>query len=204
MSLQNALPVGGWQTFFNLGGLAGALSLIWQIATTTRQRLRAPRLRFLEFAQNRDVFNFRVGAPGPGEDRRYVTLQVRNAGKKYARGCVARARATSADGKGVSREVALHWADTSVNYQTTGQSNVDIAPSGDWRLDVAFSRSTTPQCWLASHSALYGNYLGDAELPEGEYRVEVSVTFDDGDEEKAVLRLVSPKVWHELNAVLDR
>ena len=123
-----------WQTFFNLGGIAGALSLIWQMANTIREQYRKPRLEISELVQNKDIFNVKIEPPAEPDERRYVTVQVKNGGRRYARGCVARARATPLSGVGEAKEVTLHWADAPVMYRTTGESHVDIAPGGSmWR-----------------------------------------------------------------------
>jgi hypothetical protein len=75
-----SLPSHQWQTFFNLGGMAGALSLLWQIANTARDQFRKPRLQIREFARSRDIFNINGGAP---DETRYVTLQIKNIGRRH-------------------------------------------------------------------------------------------------------------------------
>ena len=164
--MEPAAPPSLWQTFFNLGGIAGALSLLWQVTNTIREHYRKPRLRILEFVQNRDIFNVRFDAPASPDERRYVTMQVKNVGRRYARGCVARATATPISGVSATRQVSLHWADTPIVYRTTGESQVDIAPGGLWRLDVAFSSKRGVTC-LASDSALYGSYYSGRRASAG-------------------------------------
>jgi len=191
-----------WQTFFNLGGIAGALSLIWQVSNTLRERARRARLEIVDFIANRDIFNVRWNSSLGSDDVRFVTLQVRNKGRRYARGCVARAVAVPSSGIGEEKEVPLHWADTAVTYQTTGQPPVDIAPGGSWRLDVAFSRSSGQAAWLASTSALNGNHFNDSQLTTGQHSITIRVSFDDGDDASYRLRLTSSVLWSELNAAV--
>jgi hypothetical protein len=186
-----------WQTFFNLGGIAGAVSLLWQIANTARDQFRRPRLEILEFIQNRDIFNVRLDS---SDESRYITVQVKNVGRRYARGCVARAKAIPCAGRREAKEIALHWADTPITFRTCGESYVDIAPGGTWRLDVAFSNKVRQGACLASLSALHGNYFSDAELVAGQHMVEIKVTFEDGNYAMSRLRLTSSPTWHELNA----
>jgi len=172
------------------------------VANTIREQYRKPRLQVLELAQNRDIFNVRIEAPSEPDERRYVTVQVKNVGRRYARGCVARARATLSPGVGGVKEVPLHWADTPVVFRTAGESHVDIASGSAWRLDVAFSRRVGA-AWLASESALFGNYYSDAELVPGQHRVEILVTCDDSNTAVSHLRLAVSRVWHELNAAVE-
>jgi hypothetical protein len=192
-----------WQTLFNLGGVAGALSFLWNLGTALRQRSRRPRLEFSDFVSSRDIFNVQMHPPATPESRRYLTLKVINIGKKSARGCVARAKAQRLSGAGSERTVSLHWADVAISYQSTGAAPVDISPGGEHRLDIAFSSSLRGGCHLASHSALHGHYYDDFRLDEGEFRVEIGVTFEDGDEAEYKLLIVSPAVWDRLEAAID-
>ena len=186
----------GWQTFFNLGGMAGAFSLIWQIARQAREYHRRPRLGCRKFAP-RDVFSFDCPED---EHRRVVTLVIQNIGRKSARGCIARATAQPLLGTGSLKSVALHWADIPIAYSSTGEAPVDIPAGGERRLDIAFCTSLREGCWLASLSAMNGNHLGDAELSEGDYRVDICVRFEDGDDCKYRLRIFAPRKWADLNA----
>ena len=79
-------------------------------------------------------------------------------------------------------------------------SGVDISPGGTWRLDVAFSNRTRQGTYLATHSALYGNYLPDAELTHGQHILEIRVTFDDGNYAMTRLQLMAA-AWDQLDAV---
>jgi hypothetical protein len=189
-----------WQAFFSLGGIAGALSLIWQLTSAFRNRLRRPQLRILDLNRKLDIFSFE---PGPGDKVRFVTVQVQNIGRQYASRCIARARIRPLPGTEARREVALHWADTPVIYRTTGESHVDIAPGGQWRLDVAFAKPSAQVAWLATESALYGNFFGDAELPPAQHDIELRVTFEDGNDAVRLLRITSSQKWDELDATFD-
>jgi hypothetical protein len=187
-----------WQTFFNLAGVAGATSLIWQICAAFQTHRRRARLRIM-IPDETDIFD--ISWKDPVEERRYITCNVKNVGRRTARGCVARAIATSVKAAGQPQEVPLHWADTELTYNTTGCGTVDIPPGSAWRLDVAISRSPMARCWLASIAALRGEVPGLA-LPEGAYNVEIIVTFDDGNEDRVSLRLGSPTDWHGLYATV--
>jgi hypothetical protein len=193
-----------WQAFFNLGGIAGALSLIWQIATYIKEHLHRARLQCEPFEPLGGIMD--VPFPESGQSERYVTLKVKNIGRRYARESVAHATATPVHGGAPTKTVQLHWAEDSPPMNpATGTTlakvtAVDIEPNGTKRLDVAFSSSRRPGCCLASLPALNGNYLGDSHLERGEYRVEVRVTSDNGQVSTSVLQLSSPQVWHDLNA----
>jgi len=189
----NTTMESSWLTFVNLGGLAGALSLIWQVTNTLVERSRRPRLRCREPV----IFNVEKYRGGP-DTFRFITLPVQNVGRKSALGCVARATAIPLSGQGSRREVWLHWADTPF---PDGEVSVpvNIAPSGQWRLDVAFSRSSGSSRWLASHRALAGHFSEDAELGQGEYKLEIRITFEDGNVAKSILRLFSSQSWDDLN-----
>ena len=189
-----------WQTFFSLGGIAGLLSLIWQVTNTLLDRLRRPKLRILDLDREHNIFSFEAG---PGDKARFVTVSVQNLGRRYASRCIARARIRPLPGARARREVALHWADTPVIYRTTGASHVDIAPGAQWRLDVAFAKPSERLAWLATESALYGNFRGDAELPPGQHEVELRVTFEDGNDAVRLLTVRSSHHWDELDASFD-
>jgi hypothetical protein len=184
----------GWQTFFSLGGIAGILSLFWQVVREGLTFSRRPRLRILRLEPGRDIFDV------DSRDRRFVTVQVKNLGRRFARGCVAQIEASSSPGRKDLRPLALHWADTPIEYTTTGARGVDIPPNGTWRLDVAFSRAGGKSAWLAEESALYGNYEADAELPVGDHLVTICVTFDDGNTARSTLQIKSSSSWSELTA----
>jgi hypothetical protein len=192
------------QAFFNLGGIAGALSLIWQIATYIKEYSHRARLRCEPFEPLGGVMD--VPFPESGRSERYVTLKVKNIGRRYARGSVAHATASPVHGGTPTKTVQLHWAEDSPPMNpATGTTlakvtAVDIEPNGTKRLDVAFSSSRRQGCCLASIPALNGNYLGDSHLAQGAYRVEVRVTSDNGQVSTSVLQLNSPRVWHDLNA----
>ncbi|SRR6266542_1129012 len=188
---------GMWQAFFSLGGVAGALSLIWQVSDALRDRYRRPKLRILDIDRNRNIFSFNYG---PQDDVRFVTVHIKNVGRKFARGCVAQARIKRSEAKEGMQEVALHWADTPVIYRTTGQAHVDVPPGGQWRLDVAFARPQHQCAYLATESALYGNFVDDAALLPGQHEVEIRATFDDGDDVIRTLRILCTKRWEELDA----
>ena len=94
--------------------------------------------------------------------------------------------------------MSLHWADTPFPDGEVAIP-VDIPPSGIRRLDVAFSRKSGGR-WLATHRALHGSYSKDAELSEGEYKLEIRITCEGGNKEKSMLRLLSSQTWDDLNA----
>jgi hypothetical protein len=99
----------------------------------------------------------------------------------------------------LKREVSLHWAGTDFP-EDEFRIPVNIAPGDQRRLDIAFSRSGRPGRWLATHRALTGRFLDDAALGQGEYKLEICVTFEDGDEAKSILHLFSSQTWNDLNA----
>ena len=191
---------GSWQTYFNIGGIAGVLALVWQIITFALEKYRKPRLKCQDFIQSRDIFSVEWDVGDATESRRFVTIIVKNIGRRYARGCVANATATPISGEDSPIEAPLHWADLPCTYRTTGNIPIDIAPGEKRRLDIAFSRSDHEGCCIASHSGMFGNFYGDSKLDVGEYQVKVVVTFDDGNVSTIMFRLFSSKEWYELNA----
>jgi hypothetical protein len=183
-----------WLTFFILGGIAGALSLIWQVTNSLLERYRKPRLKCLE----RDIFNVEGYLDRPGTVR-FITLPIQNIGRKSALGCVARATAIPLSGQGSRQEVSLHWADTPFPNSDVAVP-VSIAPNDKRRLDVVFSRIGGPLRCLASPRALYGYFSEDAELGQGEYKLEIRVACEDGAVAESTLRLCSSQTWDDLNA----
>jgi hypothetical protein len=126
-------------------------------------------------------------------------LPIENVGHKSALGCRARATAIPLSDQGSQQEVSLHWAETPF-LEGEVAVPVNIAPGGQRRLDVVFSRSSGPGRWLASQRALPGHYSKDAELGQGEYKLEIRVNFEDGNEAKSILRLSSSQTWDDLHA----
>jgi len=182
-----------WQTFFNLGGIAGALSLIWQIAKAIWEFFRKSRLKVLAL-KGRDILTISIQPPAEPDERRYVTLRVKNIGRHFAHRCVAYAKLM-----GNGREVSLHWADTEIRYETGGRSSqVDIPPGFAHRLDVAFSSSRGKGAWLASEAALH-RYDDYAKLDAGQCLVKVRVTCEDGNIAVSWVRLRSSDLWHDFN-----
>lgn len=200
----NEAQSSAWQAYFNLGGIAGALSLIWQIVTYVKEYLHRARLQCEPFEPSGGLID--IPYPESEQSERFVTLKVKNIGRRYARESVAHATATPVYGGGPTKTVQLHWAeDSPLMNPATGTTlakvtAVDIEPNGMKRLDVAFTSSRRSGCCLASLPALNGNFLGDSHLEEGEYRVEVRVTSDNGQVSTSVLQLNSPRLWHDLNA----
>jgi hypothetical protein len=189
-----------WSSFVNLGGLAGVGSLGWQIYKTFQEHSRRPRLKCLEPA----IFN--AGNLFGGTDTYwFITLPIQNEGPKSAQACIARATAIPLSSQGSRREVNLHWADTPYP-EGSMPAPVAIAAGGQWRLDVVFSRSGGPKGpgrWLASHRAVIGTFLDDAELGQGEYEIEIRITCEDGDPIEAILLLLSSHTWDDLRVAVQ-
>jgi hypothetical protein len=69
------------------------------------------------------------------------------------------------------------------------------------RLDVLVATSNKDHpFYLCSPQALNGNYFEDSELVEGEYIIEVFVTFENGSLKKSKLRVTLPGKWDEARA----
>jgi hypothetical protein len=179
--------------FVNLGGLAGTCALIWQLVNFSIEQYRRPRLKSL------GPVSFQVPNYLDCGDTFFITLPIGNEGRKSALGCMARAEAIPVSGQGLRRGVWLHWAETPHLEQEVA-TPVDIPPGGTRRLDVAFSRRGRSGSWLATQRALIGKYSQDAELGEGEYTLEISVTCEDGKKVKSLLYLRSSPDWEHLDA----
>lgn len=189
-----------------VGGLTGSAALILHLTHAVqgiRHLRRRPLLRIAPYDAGRDQRQFEMHAPAPVEWRRFITVQVENLGRRFAKSCVAFADAWRVDGVGGRLRVPLHWADQEPSFNSTGVVPVDIAPSWHHRLDVAFTRSSTqdrPCAWLASHVALRHQWYGDSVLTPGEWCVRIRVTFEDGNEAATDLRIVVSDRWDYLRA----
>src|SRR5579859_1194562 len=188
--MSQSVPPDSWQTFFNLGGIAGALSLLWQVFNALWGYFRRPRLRIIP-AEQVDLLQFPM--PDNTDERRYVTLRVRNDGRRSALRCTARAQLI-----GTAKDIGLHWADTAVFFETVGvASQIDIEPKSEHRLDVAFSSRNHNASWLASIAWLH-RFDDISRLGFGESQVDIRVTYDDGNIATCRL-LLRYSGWQDLN-----
>ena len=189
-----------WSTFFDVGGVAGALSLIWQGVSAFRSRGKRPRLRFLPFTPVRDLRSWQntqhqiLG--------KLVTLEVVNRGDRLAVRSVARATILESP-QGVSlphESFALHWAPVPYSMTDSGEEPVDIG-SSPVRLDVIVAKPASPGCFFAVPLAL-GLEQGapQVHLPPGRYRIQVVVTSAEGDPGRIELVVTSPSSWQDLDA----
>lgn len=99
------------------------------------------------------------------------------------------------------KEYALHWADVEFSGRTTGAEPIDIGIEQQ-RLDVVFtvpghngkSFITMPLALSAPGS------VPQAELPQGEYVVKVTVYCANGRGDSRIIKLISPGNWKDLQA----
>jgi hypothetical protein len=188
-----------------VGGLAGLASLTWQLIKEFIQAWRRPRLHILPYHKSGDVnVPEHKGPDGSTESRRYICLSVQNRGWRTARGCIAWAHAEPVRGAGKTQSASLHWADSPIVYSSTvsNLTAVDILPRIlPRRLDVLVATSNgVHPFYLCSPQALNGNYFADSELAEGEYLINVFVTFEDGRLKKSKLRVALPETWCDARA----
>jgi hypothetical protein len=167
-----------WFSFANLGGIAGFLSLSWQIGTAARKRGRRPKLHARPFDADRDLDTWQIGA-GPVVQK-VATVEITNVGKSLAARCVASATVVrSPDGVRLrNAPVPLKWAGTDPTPHDTGTFPIDLGPDDHQRLDMVFSRNvqSLPGCWLAAPLARSrAEGAPQFHLPPGAYEIEVVV-----------------------------
>ncbi len=193
--------------FFNLGGIAGFVSLLWQIAGAVRRGTRRPRIHIHPFEPARDLRPWQViESEHPelgGRIQLAVTLDVSNAGPDTAKRCVATLEITSTP-PGVTlreRRYALHWADVDYSLKNTGAQPVDIG-SEVQRLDVAFTheKQDVAGCWIATPLALSLASIDQAYLQPGDYHGTLRITCENGKAAHLEVVIHSPKAWRDLNA----
>lgn len=143
-----------WQKFFDAGGIAGMLALVWQFMREGASCRRRPVLRIEPFDPKTGLMTW---ADQAGESRKFVTLQVSNTRGRAAIRCVATLRVIKAPvGVGIRQpSFPLHWADVPYTADNSTMQPVDIGSEGR-RLDVAFTRlgQTEPGCWVAMPMSL--------------------------------------------------
>src|SRR5258708_4700269 len=173
--------------FVNLGGIAGFVSLLWQVTGAVFRRTRRPRIRIHPFEPARDLRPWQViDSEHPelwGRIQAAVTLDVSNDGPDTAKRCVATLEITSTP-PGVTlreRRYALHWADVDYSFKNTGAQPVDIG-SEVQRLDVAFAheKQDVPGCWIATPMALSLASIDHAYLRPGEYHGTLRIVCEYG------------------------
>jgi hypothetical protein len=191
-----------WETFFDLGGIAGLGSLVWQGVLAARRYGSRPVLHVRPFDKARDLDTWRVD--NSQLHQKVLTLEVKNLGKRLAKRCVATLNVLAAP-PGVrlrDTSMTLHWAGTSYINLDTGAHPVDIGAEPR-RLDVVFTRNTAGSsgAWVAVPLALSQlNGAPQFHLPPGRYDVEVVITCEDGAGCRVGLTIESPAAWNQLAA----
>jgi hypothetical protein len=191
-----------WSKFFDLGGVAGFLALIWQGVGAVRRRRRAPTIHIHSFDPAHDLKFWQLDPEG-SEIRRAITLDISNKGADTATRCVATLEVTTTP-TGVKlreRRYALHWAGVDYSYQNTGSQPVDIGPEIR-RLDVAFTRAAQDigGCWIATPMALSLPSIDQAYLPPGKYEGVLSIHCENGRGARLKIALDAPEKWQDLAA----
>lgn len=197
------MPGFNWGSFFDLGGIAGFVSLLWQSITHFTTWRGRPRLRIRPLDAERDVRIWQLMLiPGIVDHQRVFSLQIWNRGARVARHVVGVLTFTKLPpGAGhLDRRIGLHWGDFDYDPATTGAQAVDIAGNEEHRLDVAFARQSqqVPGAWAAMPLALAAPTPNQAYLPTGQYEVEVTVTSDNAARARARFVLTSPSQWNDL------
>ena len=99
------------ETLFNIGGLAGLISIVWLIAKDLFPFFTRPRLRLLPFDVIKDcrVFHYR----DTGWVRKFANLHAENTRSKTAINCLATLSIVSHPPNVVhlERQYFLHWGD---------------------------------------------------------------------------------------------
>jgi hypothetical protein len=192
-----------WDTFFDAGGIAGVVSLLWQAVREGGSWRGRPKLGVLPFEKARDVRRWTVSDVG-GQVRQVFTLEVLNSGKRTATRCVATLRLIRCpDGVRMpDPHFTLHWAGIDYCFANTGAQPVDIG-SEHRRLDVAFKvqRQSVDGCWIAIPMALLQPGLHQALLPIGSYEVEILIRCENGRGVRQSFRLESPRASDDLSVV---
>lgn len=191
-----------WSSFASLGGIAGFLSLAWQITAAARKRLRRPKLHARPFDAERDLGTWQIGDGGIVQ--KVATVEVTNVGKSLASRCVASATVLRSPTGVALRNapVPLKWAGTDPTPHDTGTFPIDLGPDDHQRLDMVFSRNiqSSPGCWLAAPLALFRpEGAPQFHLPPGTYEIEVVVRCTDGDSCRVGLIIDSPQAWDQLS-----
>ena len=137
------------------------------------------------------------------EIRRFVHFEVSSRKGRFVRRCIAKARIIEHPENVtiLQKEYPLHWADTPYNMIGAEAEPVDIGAEVR-RLDVAFTVSHhSGQSWMATPLALsVPDKVPQAALSRGEYVLEVVVSCENGKGDSAMLRLISPDNWEDLQA----
>jgi hypothetical protein len=192
-----------WGSFFDLGGVAGFVSLLWQTVTHFTTWTGRPRLRIRPLEVERDLRIWQLMLiPGVPDRQRVFSLQVWNKGSRVARHVVGVLTFTRVPQSAthLDRRIGLHWGDLAYDPATTGAQAVDIAGTEEHRLDVAFARASqqVPGSWAAMPLALASPTPNQAHLPPGQYEIEVTVTSDNAARTRARFVLTSPDIWSNL------
>jgi len=190
--------------FFNLGGIAGFVSLLWQVASAAARRNRRPRIHIHDFEPARDLrFWHLIDQNGGKRIQRAVTLDVSNDGPDTAKRCVAILEITSTPPGATLRDrrYALHWAGVDYSLQNTGAEPVELGPETR-RLDVLFTheKQDVPGCWIATPAALSLATIDQAYLQPGEYRGTLKINCENGRGARLEVEIHSPKTWRGLDA----
>jgi hypothetical protein len=193
-----------WSNFFDLGGVAGIVALLWQGASSIRRRRRTPKLHVHEFDPAHDLKYWQLDPEGKNV-RLAITLDVANKGADTATRCVATLELTHAP-NGVrlrERRYALHWAAVEYSYRNTGSQPVDIGPEVH-RLDVAFTQQgqDVPGCWIATPFALSHPSIDQAYLPPGDYSATLRISCENGRATTVQVTINSPQEWRGLSATV--
>lgn len=191
-----------WSSFASLGGIAGFLSLAWQIGAAARKHIRRPRLHARAFDPVRDLGTWQINDGLVVQ--KVATVEITNVGKSLASRCVASATVLRSPA-GVrlrNAPVPLKWAGTDPTPHDTGTFPIDLGTDDHQRLDMVFTRNTQSSegCWLAAPLALFRpEGAPQFHLPPGTYEIEVVVRCSDGDACRVGLVVDSPKAWDQLN-----
>jgi hypothetical protein len=194
-----------WSKFFDLGGVAGFLSLIWQAGSAGFRRHRTPRIHVYAFDPAHDLKYWQLDPAGT-VIRLVVTLDISNKGADTAKRCVAALDITRTP-PGVTlreRRYALHWAGVDYSFQNTGSQPVEIGPETH-RLDVAFTDKAqdVAGCWIATPMALSVRSIDQAYLRPGAYEGVLRINCENGRGARLKIKLHSPDKWQGLSATFS-
>ena len=191
-----------------IGSLLGIATAIRVFGKDGWNFYKRPKLQILEFDRSRDLRTFSL--PDKQILGKFANLHINNLNEITATRCVATITIlkTPPDVSLNENCFALHWADVVYSSKSTGADPVTIGPEPR-RLDIAFTtpNQTIPGCWIAIPIAL-SNVLviGNQEpnqvyLPPGEYEIEISVRCENGKGAKANFKLISPRIWQNLDMI---
>jgi hypothetical protein len=187
-------------------GLDSVISSSVKVISWAHGILRRPKLLFWPFdwatdLQHWDVYDSESGAFL--RTQKVFTINVRNVGKSVARRCIGFMDVNrSGDSSANIKRYALHWADETYKFRTSGAGSIDLGPEGR-RLDVVFTfkDQQTIGCWVATPASLTSPKLSPDFLPAGEYEAEIEIHAENAAIISAKFRIVSPLDWHGLEVV---